>query len=141
MQDNAGGRPPSIIIGQDELEELRLHAVKNLPFESCALLLGQDCAVKSILTMQNADASSVTFRVEPEELLAAYESAEKSGFQVVGIFHSHPGPPTPSPTDVRFMMINPVTWVIYSTTEGRFEAHVLDDAHPGRVTQVSIDSV
>jgi proteasome lid subunit RPN8/RPN11 len=37
----------------------------------------------------------------PALLLQALEEIDAQGWELVGIFHSHPaGPPTPSPTDV-----------------------------------------
>ncbi len=77
--------------------------------------------------MKNAQTSRVAFEIPADELLKAYDYAEKKGLQVAGIFHSHPSSPAPSGTDRRFMEINPVVWVIYSTTESRFAAWVFED--------------
>lgn len=84
-------------------------------------------AVEEILSVKNAQATRVAFEIPADELLKAYDYAERKGLQVAGIFHSHPSPPAPSGTDRRFMEINPVVWVIYSTTENRFAAWVFDD--------------
>ena len=61
-------------------------------------------------------------------------NAEEKRLQVAGIFHSHPAGPAPSLTDAKFMEINPVVWVIYSTTQNQFAAWVLAD----RMRQVRI---
>jgi proteasome lid subunit RPN8/RPN11 len=84
--------------------------------------------------MKNAEASRVSFTIAPDDLLHAYALAEKKGMQVAGIFHSHPSPPKPSGTDVQFMEVNPVVWLIYSTTENRFSAWVFAD----RVREVKL---
>lgn len=47
--------------------------------------------------------------------------------EVIAIFHSHPAKAWPSSTDIRFMEINPVVWVIYSTTESQLKAFLYDD--------------
>lgn len=109
-----------------QLKQLAGIAKDTLPNESCAFLLGRNDRVVEILPMQNADESAVTFSIEPEELLRAYDLAESKKLQVIGIFHSHPAKPTPSGTDRKFMEINPVVWLIYSTTEQRFKAYVYD---------------
>lgn len=109
-----------------QLKQLAGIAKDALPNESCAFLLGRNDRVVEILPMQNADESAVTFSIEPEELLRAYDLAESKKLQVIGIFHSHPAKPTPSGTDRKFMEINPVVWLIYSTTEQRFKAYVYD---------------
>ena len=98
-----------------------------LPNESCAFLLGHNDKVAKILPMRNIDESPVTFSIEPAELLYAYNLAESKGMQVIAIFHSHPTKPWPSSTDIKFMEINPVVWVIYSTTERQLKAFVYDD--------------
>ena len=69
----------------------------------------------------------VTFSIESTELVDAYNLAESKGMQVIAIFHSHPAKPSPSRTDRRFMQINPVVWVIYSTTESLLKAFVYND--------------
>lgn len=114
----------SLTAGQ--IEQLASIAKDALPNESCAFLLGRDDRVMEILPMRNADESAVTFSIEPQELLRAYDLAEGKKLQVIGIFHSHPARPAPSSTDRKFMEINPVVWLIYSTTERKFKAYVYD---------------
>jgi proteasome lid subunit RPN8/RPN11 len=109
-----------------QIEQLTSIAKDALPNESCAFLLGKNDAVTEILPMRNADESQVSFSVEPQEVLRAYDLAESKKLQVVGIFHSHPARPAPSGTDRKFMEINPVVWIIYSTTEHRMKAYVYD---------------
>jgi [CysO sulfur-carrier protein]-S-L-cysteine hydrolase len=109
-----------------QIEQLASIAKDALPNESCAFLLGRNDRVIEILPMRNADESAVTFSIEPQELLRAYDLAEGKKLQVIGIFHSHPARPAPSSTDRKFMEINPVVWLIYSTTERKFKAYVYD---------------
>jgi proteasome lid subunit RPN8/RPN11 len=114
----------SLTTGQ--VEELASIAKDALPNESCAFLLGRNDRVIEIMPMRNADESQVSFSIEPRQVLHAYEHAESKKLQVIGIFHSHPARPAPSGTDRKFMEINPVVWLIYSTTEHRFKAYVYD---------------
>jgi proteasome lid subunit RPN8/RPN11 len=83
--------------------------------------------VDQFLPIRNANTTYGSFEIPPDELLKAYDHADKIGTQVTAIFHSHPSPPRPSATDIRFMEINPVVWVIYSTTEERFAAWIFVD--------------
>ena len=117
----------SISLTSGQIEELVSIAKDELPDESCALLLGENNAVVEILPMRNIDESPVTFSMESTELVDAYNLAETKGMQVVAIFHSHPTKPSPSRTDRKFMQINPVVWLIYSTTESQLKAFVYDD--------------
>jgi proteasome lid subunit RPN8/RPN11 len=117
----------TISITTVQITQLTRLAKDGLPNESCAILLGDNDKVVKILPMRNIDESPVTFSIEPTELLHAYDLAESKGLQVIAIFHSHPAKPSPSSTDIKFMQINPVVWVIYSTTENQFKAFVYDD--------------
>ena len=121
----------TIILTAGQLDSLASLAKQSLPNESCAFLLGKgenEVTVTDVLPMQNADQSMVSFSIEPKELLQAYELAEKKNLQIVGIFHSHPATPVPSITDTKFMEINPVVWLIYSTINKEFKAYVYDDS-------------
>jgi len=115
-----------ISLAPTQIEQLARLARSSLPNESCAFLLGKNDRVVEILPMQNADQSAISFSIEPEEVLRAYDIAETKKLQVIGIFHSHPARPAPSNTDKKFMEINPVVWLIYSTTEQEFKAYVYD---------------
>lgn len=129
--------PTSIALTSGQLAGLEKLAKESMPAESCAFLLGRgenQVVVSEVLPMKNAEASRVSFTIAPGDLLHAYEHAEKKGLQVAGIFHSHPAPPGPSGTDAQFMEVNPVVWLIYSTTENRFAAWVFAD----RVREVKI---
>ena len=116
-----------ISLTAEQLEQLANIAKAAIPNESCAFLLGTNGTMIEILPMRNADESQVSFSIEPQEVLHAYEHAESKRLQVVGIFHSHPARPAPSGTDRRFMEINPVVWLIYSTTEHTFKAYVYEN--------------
>ena len=117
----------SILLTSGQIDELTRIAKDILPDESCALLLGENNEVVKILPMRNADESPVTFSIEPTELLRAYDLAQSEGLDIIAIFHSHPGKPSPSGTDRKFMEINPVTWLIFSTTEWQLKAYIYDD--------------
>lgn len=115
-----------ISLAEGQIEQLASLARGSLPNESCAFLLGRNDIVVEILPMQNADESVMSFSIEPQEVLRAYDFAESKKLQVIGIFHSHPAKAAPSSTDLKFMEINPVVWLIYSTTEQKFKAYVYD---------------
>lgn len=123
----------SFILTQFQIERLSSLARDSLPNESCALLLGnntnKDNEIQLIetLSMKNSDASPTTrFRIDSQELINGYLRAEEMGLNVVGIFHSHPASPIPSPTDKIFMEINPVVWLIYSTLTNESRAYIFE---------------
>jgi proteasome lid subunit RPN8/RPN11 len=81
----------------------------GLPNEACGLLvgpLGDDARPTGVITevrpCRNADASAVTYTVDPRDMLGAMRAAEARGDEVVGVWHSHTHTEGyPSPTDVR----------------------------------------
>jgi proteasome lid subunit RPN8/RPN11 len=129
----------SLILTQLQLDDLADFANNSLPNESCALLLGNhtnenEIKVMDSLSMKNSDASPTRFRIESQELINGYLTAEKMKLNVVGIFHSHPAPPIPSSTDKIFMEINPVIWLIYSTLAKESRAYIFEQ----KVRQVQL---
>jgi [CysO sulfur-carrier protein]-S-L-cysteine hydrolase len=129
----------TLILTQLQLDNLAYLAGNSLPNESCALLLGNhtnenEIKVVDSLSMKNSDESPTRFRIESQELINGYLTAEKRNLNVVGIFHSHPAPPVPSSTDKIFMEINPVVWLIYSTITSQSKAYIFEQ----KVRQVQL---
>jgi [CysO sulfur-carrier protein]-S-L-cysteine hydrolase len=124
----------SIRLNCDKVESLTSLAKDSLPCESCALLLGEtntenldEIIVSDVITVKNSDSSPVTFSIDPDDLINAYQVSEARNMQVVGIFHSHPAEPFPSSTDKKYMKINPVVWLIYSTVTNESRAYIFED--------------
>ena len=113
-------------------------AENMLPNESCAILVGRttgkDVHIINLIPMRNSDSSKVTFSMDPQQLIDIYQKVEKQDMHVVGIFHSHPAEPMPSLIDKKFMEINPVVWIIYSTTTHRSSAYIFE----GKIKEVQM---
>jgi [CysO sulfur-carrier protein]-S-L-cysteine hydrolase len=123
-----------IRLSDDKVQSLASLARDSLPWESCALLLGEinpdnldEIIVIDVIPMKNSDSSPLSFSIDPVDLLKAYQLSEARNRQVVGIFHSHPAEPFPSSTDKRYMKINPVVWIIYSTVTNESRAYIFED--------------
>lgn len=119
-----------LVLGSGHADELKRFATDSLPFESCALLAGNtdgtDVIVRKVIFAENVEKSETRFSIEPNELLKVYKEAEDAGLEIVGIFHSHPAPARPSSTDAKYMEINPIPWLIMSTTENNIMAFIYD---------------
>jgi proteasome lid subunit RPN8/RPN11 len=77
------------------------HAENSLPDECCGLIATEEGAVRFAYPLTNANPSPATFTVDPLEHFGAMRHAESQGWEISGVFHSHPdGEATPSPTDV-----------------------------------------
>jgi [CysO sulfur-carrier protein]-S-L-cysteine hydrolase len=116
----------SISIHHSDLHTLEKLAVNTLPNESCAILLGKRSNTKPIvqyiLPMNNSSHSAIEFTIDADDLYNAYDKARLMNLDIIAIFHSHPSPPIPSARDRIFMLINPVIWIIYSTSLHTFKA-------------------
>ena len=76
---------------------------------------------------ENIENSAVNFTISNEQLLAAYQEAERRELDIVGIFHSHPHwEAIPSQTDKKFMIANPVVWIIYSNEKDQMGGFILE---------------
>ena len=101
------------------------HCYDGLPDEACGLLLGPMVdgtptgVVSEARPAKNADASAVTYTVDPRDLLAATRAAEARGDEIVGVWHSHTHTDAyPSPTDVRQAVDPAWFYVIVSLRDG-----------------------
>ena len=120
-----------IILSSKQYNNL-VSLVKNtLPNESCAILVGRTAKryvhIINSISMRNSDSSKITFAIDPQQLIETYQTVEKQNMHVVGIFHSHPAEPAPSSMDKKFMEINPVVWVIYSTITHQSRAYIFEE--------------
>jgi proteasome lid subunit RPN8/RPN11 len=120
-----------VILTTQQHNNLVSLAKNTLPNESCAILvgktIGKDVRIIDLIPMRNSDSSKVTFSMDPQQLMDMYQEVEKQNMHVVGIFHSHPAEPTPSSIDKKFMEINPVVWIIYSTITHRSRAYIFEE--------------
>jgi proteasome lid subunit RPN8/RPN11 len=137
----------TIFISQQHLLELERISRECYPTEACALLEGtfkiisdrsedEQANVAAIIRTRNADDSIYSFRIDSSELISKYKEISYHNREVVGIFHSHSSKAYPSLTDRKYMELNPVVWLIYSTLSHSFAAYILDD----RVVEIRLDS-
>ena len=130
----------SIILSEKNKEELAKHAEAEKPYESCAILVGNETdenwTVKEVVLTENTAKSRVTFTISPEKEFEVDQNAKESNMEIVCIFHSHPeSEAQPSETDKKFMRVNPFPWIIYSGLTKEMNCFILQDEN---VKQISI---
>lgn len=77
------------------------HVQQALPEEACGVLGGPPGQVAQVFCVENSYHSPVAYFMDPAGQVAAMIAIEEAGWEIVGIFHSHPaGPAQPSATDV-----------------------------------------
>jgi proteasome lid subunit RPN8/RPN11 len=91
---------PAVHLPDDLRQEIIDHCVSELPNEGCGLLALDGHVVVKVYRTANADASPKSYTVPPHEHFDALTDAESRGWQIGGVFHSHPGGPAEmSPVD------------------------------------------
>jgi proteasome lid subunit RPN8/RPN11 len=119
----------TLLLTVDQINSLISSTKEDLPNESCFLLLGDivDCEyrVKELKRMNNLAQSEYSFSMDPDELMKVYRWASDKELDVIGVYHSHLEGSSPSATDLTFMRINPVIWLIYELFGSRFRAFIL----------------
>lgn len=105
-----------IVVSRKYLEKIVKEALKTPNVEICGLLIGvfenKAAIVKRLKFTPNVAKSSIRFSIDPKILYETYMEVEKTGEDIIGIFHSHPAFPQPSTIDIKYMEINPVVWLI-----------------------------
>ena len=130
----------SIILSEKDKEELAKYAEAEKPYESCAILVGNETdenwTVKEVVLTENTTKSEVMFTISPDKEFEVDQKAKKSNMEIVCIFHSHPeSEARPSETDKKFMRVNPFPWIIYSGLTKEMNCFILQDEN---VKQISI---
>jgi proteasome lid subunit RPN8/RPN11 len=91
----------SLTLTKQQLQKMIDHVARHMPIEACGLLAGKDSKVEKVIEVSNQAHSTARYMMDPVEQLNAFAWIESNGFDLLGIFHSHPnGPETVSVTDV-----------------------------------------
>jgi len=117
---------PTLRLTQTQYRTIVAHCYDGLPDEACGMLVGPVLAngeptgvASEARPCRNADASAVTFTVDPKDMLGAMRAAEARGQEIVGVWHSHTHTDAyPSPTDVRSAVDPNWMYVIVSLRVG-----------------------
>lgn len=106
-------------------------SLQTKPFETCAILIGKrnnnQFNILEVLPMDNDDKSEISFAINEDKLFAVYKQTESISLAVVGVYHTHPSVPMPSKTDIKYMEINPIPWIIHSTTIKKTKCFIHDE--------------
>lgn len=119
----------ALLVTENQIDALSRFTREDFPNESCSLLLGNivdnEYCVKMLKRMENMAHSEYSFNMDPDELMKSYKWASDNGLNIIGVFHSHLVGTNPSNTDLTFMRINPVIWVIYDVSSSTYKAYLL----------------
>lgn len=84
-------------------QEMIEHARAGAPQEVCGVLAGRGGQITKLYRTQNvAEDPTVTYRLEAQEQIRIFNGIEERGWEILGIYHSHPFTEAyPSATDLK----------------------------------------
>ncbi len=83
-------------------ERIIAHCLAGLPNEACGLIASDSSgSIVAVYPTGNEQPSPVTYTIPPGDHYAALRDADAHGWELSGVFHSHPnGPARPSVVDL-----------------------------------------
>lgn len=70
-------------------EQMVEQGLAEFPNECCGLIAGSQGEAVKVFPMVNADASPVTYRLEPLQQLKVQDEMDEAGWDLMAIYHSH----------------------------------------------------
>jgi proteasome lid subunit RPN8/RPN11 len=80
-----------LAISRADLQILTEHCHAVHPNEACGILAGRGGRVEKVYCMMNVRPGPASYEMDPEEQFRVMKDIRKSGLELVGTFHSHPG--------------------------------------------------
>ncbi|OGW37321.1 MAG: hypothetical protein A2010_15365 [Nitrospirae bacterium GWD2_57_9] len=88
-------------IKRSDFEVILAHCRSGLPNEACGMLGGRNGSVEKVYPMRNAKPGPDYYEMDAEEQFRVMKDIRESGFELIGLFHSHPtGQAYPSSVDI-----------------------------------------
>ena len=130
----------SLTLSRAQWQEMMAHVQRELPNEACGLLGGQGGKVYRVYSVENVEHSPWEYRMDPMEQVRVMLEIEAAGWELNGIFHSHPaGPPVPSTTDIARAYYPEVIYVIVAPkADGAWRARGFQ-IEEGQVEEVALE--
>jgi len=133
------GSMAAMKISRDLYEQMIEHAREEAPNECCGMVGSTDGRAVSVYRAENAEASPLRFRIDPEEQLTLHNRIDEAGQDLGAIYHSHTRTePRPSQTDINFAKLWPdVLWIIVGLVGNEPDVRIwrIDD---GRVSDAEL---
>ena len=104
-------------ISRRDIEIIQAELEANKPYEACGVLIGtingNVALVEKALPVTNSKRTRRSFELDPKEHYDAWNEAERSGKEIVGVYHTHPvSSAVPSLWDRETMENDPSVWLI-----------------------------
>jgi [CysO sulfur-carrier protein]-S-L-cysteine hydrolase len=129
----------AVRLSREQLEQILAQARSEAPHECCGLLLGRGDAVEEVFPGRNVDETPrIRYLMDPRDQLRAFRLMDERGWDLVGIYHSHPQTEAyPSETDKSRALYPEARYIIVSLqrpADPRVRAfRMLDGAEGGKI--------
>lgn len=101
-------------------EAMLAHVQGAKPEEACGLIAGLDGRATQLYPVENQLHSANEYEMEPVAQIKAMLALEAEGWEMLGIYHSHPhGPAMPSMTDLARAYYPDAQYVIISLQDSQ----------------------
>jgi [CysO sulfur-carrier protein]-S-L-cysteine hydrolase len=99
-------------------KEIVEHGLREFPNEACGLIAAERRTPVKVFPMTNADASPVTYRLDPREQLRVFDEIDDRGWELFAIYHSHTHSEAyPSETDRKQAFYPESRYLVLSLTD------------------------
>lgn len=89
-----------LIIPSELWSQMEIDVASRFPEEACGLIAGEGNQAWIVIPIANILHDPHHFRLDPQEQLDAFLLADRRGWDILAVYHSHPdGISFPSPTD------------------------------------------
>ena len=111
-------------VSKSDVQKMFEHGEESYPYECCGVLIGipgVSAIVMEVRRLTNVNKEMPTRRydVDPLELAKADSEAEARGFEIIGIYHSHPDHPArPSKYDLNHAWRH-LSYIVMSIENGK----------------------
>ncbi len=107
-----------ITLPREFAREMVAQAREEAPYEACGIIAGQGGKAVKLYRTANAEHSPTAYRLEPEEQYRIFVEMEEMGWELWGIYHSHPAfPPYPSARDIKQAYFPEALYIIVSLAQ------------------------
>lgn len=117
-----------LVLSEHLLAGINAHGTRAYPYEGCGLLLGETRGghnvVHALFPVENqwqpAEEKRVRFLIAPADMLRAEIAADQAGWEVIGVFHSHPDDePVASPRDLAWAAWSGYSYLITAVRDAQ----------------------
>lgn len=108
----------AVRLTRKQLDRMLAQAYAEAPNECCGLLLGRGDVVEAVVPGRNIHMSPRIYELDPQDQLHAFRLMDERGWELVGIYHSHPATEAyPSRTDQAKALYPDARYVIISLAD------------------------